>query len=484
MKKIFPALLVIVCLIWAGAAGAEVLSCAPDGLSLTEALAKARDGDRIELADGVYQEPAEEFPLTVSKAVTVCAAEGAAPVIDAPPFLAAFRVEADDVTFRGLDVRFRRTGFYALGDGMTVEGCAVSLADTAWRTSSCGIWMGGVYRAAIRDCAFNDCSIAMAGPPLSETSHLVPVLTGLFEVGEEIDYFTTHEISGCTVNGKPLFYARNEDSVTAPSGAGQVIIANCGQAVVEDADVSRGSMGMEIVYCQNVKVNRSKADQCGVFGIYLAKNGSGDVISSSCEGTNHGIDIRASKDISVVECSINACDQGIFFSKVDCGLVKDCVVTATGQGYFFAGGNHSQIDHCRAIDCENGFNIQKENDMLITRCTLRGNTICAARLDGSPTVFFNNLLEDNWVGVMAYGEAAFVIDQNVIQNSGSCGLYLRDIQFSRISGNAIFNSRKSSVQAQGEMSGTLLVANAMDKAYELQDGAALRGYGNAVGAAQ
>lgn len=474
MKKMFFALCACLCLLWAGAAGAEVLRASPDGMSLTEALALAQDGDRIELADGVYAQPAETFPLTVQRAVTVCAAQGARPVIDAPAFLAAFRVEADGVTFRGLDVRMRRTGFYALGDDMTLDGCSISLADPDWRTSSCGIWMGGIRRANVLGCAFTGCSIAMAGPPLSETSHLVPVLTGLFEVGEDVEFFTSHTISGCTVNGKPLFYAANEDFVSAPADAGQVIIANCGAAVVEDADVSRASMGMEITYCAHVQVTRCKADECGVFGIYLAKNQGGDVIDSSCEGTNHGIDIRASQDINVIGCRANACDQGIFFSKVDRGLVKDCTVTATGQGYFFAGGNHSQIDGCVAIGCENGFNIQKENDMLITRCTLRKNSICAARLDGSPTVFSGNTLEDNWVGIMAYGEVPFMIVDNEVKNSGSCGLYLRDIAFSRISGNAITKSQKSSMQAVGEMAGSLFTGNRMDLACELLKGAALR----------
>lgn len=474
MKKMVCALFACLCLLWAGAAGAEVLRASPDGMSLTEALALAQDGDRIELADGVYAQPAETFPLTVQRAVTVCAAPGARPVVDAPAFLAAFRVEADGATFRGLDVRMRRTGFYALGDDMTLDGCSISLADPDWRTSSCGIWMGGIRRARVLGCAFTGCSIAMAGPPLSETSHLVPVLTGLFEVGEEVEFFTSHTISDCTVNGKPLFYAANEDAVSAPADAGQVIIANCGEAVFEGADVSRASMGMEIAYCGRVRVTRCKADDCGVFGIYLAKNQGGDVIDSSCEGTNHGIDIRASQEINVIGCRANACDQGIFFSKVERGLVKDCTVTATGQGYFFAGGSHSQIDGCAAIDCENGFNIQKEDDMLITRCTLRGNSICAARLDGSPTVFSGNTLEDNWVGIMAYGGVPFKIVDNEVKSSGSCGLYLRDIAFSRISGNTITESKKSSMQAVGEMAGTLFTGNQMDLAWEPSKGAALR----------
>ena len=68
---------------------AETYSVSPEGLSITEALSQCASGDVIELTDGVYDETQESFPLTVDQAVTIRAAEGAAPVIDAPAFKAA-----------------------------------------------------------------------------------------------------------------------------------------------------------------------------------------------------------------------------------------------------------------------------------------------------------------------------------------------------------------------------------------------------------
>ncbi len=481
MRKLMVALSLFVCLLWALPAAAQVYTVSPDGATLSETLALVRSGDEIVLADGVYQQPRESFPLTVRAGVTLRAAEGAHPIIDAPAFLPAFRVEADHVTFRGLDIRFRRTGLYALGDDMVVDHCAITLADPAWRTSSCGVWMGGIYRASFLDCAFTDCGVAMAGPPLSETSHLVPVLTGLFEVGEDVEYFTTHAFENCTVNNKPLFYAANQESVTVPEGAGLILAANCGEVLVRGADVSRASMGMEIAYCDHVRVENSRADECGVFGIYLAKVQRGEVVDCSTTGTNHGVDIRASRNITLERCRADVCDQGLFFSHVDNGLMLDCRVTGTGQGYFYAGGNHCQMIGCEAIDCENGFNIQKENDMLITRCTLRGNTICAARLDGSPTIFANNVLEDNWVAIMAYGDVPVTLADNTICNSAACALYLRDLAYSRICGNTLIGSAQHSVEAIGEMNGTLLTNNVLDREIVYSRGAVLRLVDNQMG---
>ena len=110
MKRLIwiPAVLVLLIMLPL-AAQAETLHAAPGQMTLTEALEACGDGDIIELADGTYAAPAETFPLTVTKAVTIRAAEGANPVVESPEFKAAFRVEAGGVILQGLDIRFLRT---------------------------------------------------------------------------------------------------------------------------------------------------------------------------------------------------------------------------------------------------------------------------------------------------------------------------------------------------------------------------------------
>ena len=388
---------------------AEVLHVSPDGLSLTQALASCADGDVIELADGVYAEPSEAFPLVVDRTVTLCAAPGASPVIAAPKYVAALRVEANGVTLSGMDIHICRTGIYAVGDDMTIERCTIMLADPAWRTSSCGIWAGGVQRMTLRGCAFTGCSVSLAGPPLSEHSKGLPVLTGLFEVGEDPAYFTTHTIENCTVNGRPLFYAASQTHVDAPQDAGQIICAGCESVTVRDADVSDGSMGMILAYVDEVTLERCRADRCGVFGIYVAKCSGGVITDCVAEETNHGIDVRATGSMLLDGCRADRCDQGLFFSMVHDSVMRGCTVTQTGQGYFMAAGSGNLLEECAAIGCENGYNLQKEDSVTMRGCLAQECTVCGVRLDASPTVFTGNTLLDNWVGVLAYGPVSLCI---------------------------------------------------------------------------
>lgn len=459
MKKLLFAMLLMLLPL---CACAEVLYASPEGLSLTEALSICAEGDVIELADGIYAEPAETFPLTIDRQVTLRAAEGASPVIDAPAFKAALRVEADGVTLAGLDIRFRRTGIYAIGDDLTVADCRVTLAEEVWRTSSCGMWCGGIYRMTLRNCAFTGCSVALAGPPLSESSKGKPLLTGLFEVGEDVDYFITHCIEGCTVNGKLLFYAASRDMVVVPEDAGEVICCDCDEVIVRRADVSDGSMGMVLAYNRNVTLEDCRADRCGVFGIYVAKCDSGVLRSCTSVNTNHGLDIRASRNILLEECVAADCDQGLFFSLVYDSAMVDCRVSGTGQGYFMAVGSGNTLAGCVATACENGFNLQKEGHVLMTGCVAEGCTVCGVRLDATPVAFAGNTLRDNWVAVMAYGNVSFDLSDNLFENSACCALYLRDIGFSRFSGNRFIGSAQKSVQAVGSLGGSMWIANALD----------------------
>lgn len=464
MKKILLTLLLLLPLV----VMADTYIVSPGGLSLTEALVACKEGDLIEMASGIYDEERETFPLVVSKAVTIQAADEAFPVISSPPFQTTIRVEADGVILEGLDIRFRNIGIEALGNDMALVNCRITLADEAWRTSSCGMWCGGIYRMRILNCAFTGCSIALAGPPLSESSKGLPVLTGLFEVGEDVGYFTTHCIENTTVNGKPLFYVASLPRVTVPEGVGQVICCDCGEVTICGADVSDGSMGMVLVYNRSIYLENCKADRCGVFGIYVAKSDGGLLKGCSAENSNHALDLRASRNMTLLNCSAIDCDQGLFFSLMQDSAMVDCTVTSTGQGFFMAAGSGNAMLGCSAVECENGYNLQKEGAVLMVGCRAEGCTVCGVRLDATPLRFINNTLNGNWAGVMAYGGKPVEMAGNLFEGNQGCALYLRDIAFSRFIGNTFSGNAQASVQVFGTLGGSVWVNNSLDLPMDME----------------
>ena len=92
----------------------------------------------------------------------------------------------------------------------------------------------------------------------------------IFLIGENLSDFI-HNIENNTVNEKPLYYYKNEQSSFAvPSDAGAVILVNCTNATVRDENISHVSTGIEIYYSQNITITNNSITNsfCGILLCY------------------------------------------------------------------------------------------------------------------------------------------------------------------------------------------------------------------------
>lgn len=426
--------------------------------SLTEAVAASEAGGTIHLAPGTYQEPDEAFPIEIDKPLTLVAQEGA--VLEGPAFKAILRITAPGVTVEGVDFALRRWGILGLADDLTLRGCAFTLADATHRVSSCGVWLAGAYRATIEGCSFTGCGLCIAGPPLSERSKDMPVLTGLFEVGDDLDYFITHTIENNLVNGKPLYYMVGQSDVTVPEDAGGLIAVDCENITIDGLDVSDNSMGIEVIHSKGVKVLNTVADRCGIFGIYLAYIEEGLVQNVTCRHTNHGIDVRKAQNVAVVDCLTEACEQGIFFSWAEESLVDRCRMLYGGTGFFGSVGLDNQISRCMVKDNENGIYLQNEANALVCDNDIMGNTVAGLRMLRSSGQCIGNTVRENWTGVLiAPGEHA-TLWNNVFSDNGSAGLYMRDLTGGKVVNNTFSGEAGAFLELDGAITGLLLRDNA------------------------
>lgn len=323
MRKWLIGLLMILGLC-VGFAQAETYVVAVDGTgdfqTLTEAVAASSTGDTILLRAGVYGEQ-ETFPIALDHAVTIEGEDGA--VLDSPRFKTMVSVTADGVTLRNIRFQVRKWGIVAdVSRAMTVEDCEFVLGDEECRTSSTAIWLRGMKECAIRRCTFRQVGICIAGDPLSDKSAGKTVLTGMCEAGEDPEYFSTHEIADCTINGRPYYYFVGQDNLTVPTDAGGLIAVECDNLTVRDIDVSDSSMGLEIARSRNVTLENVSADRCGIFGTYLVFVQDAALRNVHVEQTNHGIDIRGSQNVVVTDSLALNCDQGVFLPTARTALCR------------------------------------------------------------------------------------------------------------------------------------------------------------------
>jgi len=91
---------------------------------------------------------------------------------------------------------------------------------------------------------------------------------------DRVSYWNRYSIdTSNTVNGKPVYYYKNESGMTVPPGAGEVILANCTDFIIENQNLSGGSMAIEIGFCSN-----------------------GILRNNTCSNFRYGIDLSSSSD--------------------------------------------------------------------------------------------------------------------------------------------------------------------------------------------
>ena len=426
MKSNVLGLLMALLLCFAGVASAQEIRVSPDGqgdyATLTQAVAAAQPGDTLVVQEGVYAAPEETFPIVIDKPLSL-QGEGNV-VLDSPRFATLLQITSDDVSIKGVSFEVRKWGIVAAQSRrLTLEECTFTLADEALRTSSTAMWMEAMKDCSILNCAFNGVGICVAGDPLSESSQGKAVLTGLCEVGEDAEYFLSHRMENCTVNGKPLYYIPGGTDVVVPSDAGGIIAAYCDGITVRNADVSDSSMGLEIVHSKNVVLDHVTADRCGIFGTYVAFAEGGRFQNVTVRETNHGMDTRASSNVTVEGCLAEDCDQGIFFSLCTDSMVRDCDVRNCGFGCFAAVGSGMQIENCRFEANADGVYLQNERETTLTDCIISDSTVVGLRMLKSGGACESTVLQGNWTGVIIYDAQGVTLRGCTLNANQSAGVY-------------------------------------------------------------
>jgi len=428
--------------------------------SLTAAIRAAAPGDRIVLNPGRYEEPVEQFPIVVDKAITICSAQGnAETIISGPPIKPVFEMKAPGVEIYGLTIEFKRYGMVVLADGVRICGNRLVLAAPAYRQTSCGIWLAGARKAQVTDNEFVDCGLSIAGPPVSDTSENLPVLTGLFEVGEDSDFFTTHRIERNLVNGKPLYYLVNAEGVNVPKDVGQVILAGCRDITLDGLDVSYASTGIELAYCQGVHVTNVTASGCGLFGVYLCYADACEIAGVTCNEDTHGLDLRAAQRNLVRNCNVTGCGQGIFLSWASDNLVTDCNVQGNGVGVFIASGERNEVASSRIIQNDLGLNVKNEQSLLLSENLISGNARTGVRLHNTGCTFYGNSLLENWVGLIATDSSEITISSNRFCANAQSGLYMMNLDRVKITRNQFTGNRNNDLEAAGRLTNALILQN-------------------------
>lgn len=104
-----------------------------------------------------------------------------------------------------------------------------------------------------------------------------------------------------TVRGKPIYYYKNSnmDGVAVPSDAGQVILGNISNMIVENLDMTNGHTGVDIGFSSDITISNNYVRSFHT-GIVLVETEGCEIRDNTFENCHFGIDIKENSKENII----------------------------------------------------------------------------------------------------------------------------------------------------------------------------------------
>jgi parallel beta-helix repeat protein len=190
-----------------------------------------------------------------------------------------------------------------------------SITNNTCSNNSYGIylWYSTNNSIANNACSNNDDGISLWYSNNNNLTDNVMVENGIVILGDSISDYK-HEISTSnTVNGGPVYYWNDVDGGRVPEGAGQVILINCSNVIIENQNLNNASIGIKIAFSSHVTIKNNNCSNNRYDSIYLYNSNNNNIANNNCFNNEAGIFLWSSNNNSI---SSNNCfnngDFGIF----------------------------------------------------------------------------------------------------------------------------------------------------------------------------
>ena len=227
---------------------------------------------------------------------------------------------------------------------------------------------------------------------------------GIHIWGDSLSDYTQEIDTSNTVNGKPVYYWKDVDGRRVPDGAGQVILMNCSNVLVENQNLNDASIGMQVAFSSFITMKNNKAG-----GISLAYSSNEMISNNDCSNNGHGIRLSHSSNntISNNDCSNNiAINAGIFLldSSNDNTISNNDCSNNKIAGIWLIKSSNNRVSNNNCSNNYGGIWLQSSsssNTVSNNNCSDNGYGI---QLDESSNnfIYLNNFINNTYNNVRSY----------------------------------------------------------------------------------
>ena len=285
----------------------------------------------------------------------------------------------------------------------------------------------------------------------------------IFLAGDKSTFTTQTITDNNTVNGKPIYYYKNENmnNATVPSDAGEVIMGNVSWLSMNNLNLSNGDVGIEIGFSSHISIVNSTAYSNNYYGVYLQDSSNINVFGNLIS-KNHGNGIHLLSSNYVVIKNNNVSqnkDNGIYLKDSNNNNISENYeLRNSHKGISLESSNNNNIigniimkDGGIGIYIESSQNnVVKKNDIYRP-----GNGGIKIESSSSIIVKNNTIYGSLYKSIYLYKASYDIITENNITNSKDDGMFLYYSERNKITNNSVNNSNKIGIHLVSSGNNTL-----------------------------
>jgi parallel beta-helix repeat protein len=253
---------------------------------------------------------------------------------------------------------------------------------------------------------------------------------GIYIIGDLLEHWNTHIIDTTNmVNGKPVQYWRNRTGGIVPEGAGQIILANSTNIVIENQNVSNSTAGIILSFSNGNILDNNTASSNNHMGIYLSHSSNNNITSNiaSYNGLDGIVLYKSSNNTVAHNNASSDNDNGLRLISSEKNIISHNNFSSNfWLGIYLISSTNNTISNNTIAYHSGAFNYYT-----------------GIYLSSSPynNVIANDVFENEDYGIYLESSSYCNVTENTIYLNGGYSIYIETSSYLNVTENNISNGR-------------------------------------------
>jgi parallel beta-helix repeat protein len=236
-----------------------------------------------------------------------------------------------------------------------------------------------------------------------ESSYNATISDNVFQkngitISGSLSAWNTHIIENNTANDKPIYYYKNENGITIPNDAIQVILANCSDFEIKNINFENMINDIQICYSSNVKIESNYFESNIESAILLFYSDNNTITSNTINGGN-GIDLSESDNNIIWQNTIGSTSTAIKTSRSNYNNISENNIFSNSDYgmYIQSFSNNNIISRNNIYDNQLGIRLKgsRYNNIYkneFNNNSVKGLYICCASKNN--IIYYNSFIQN------------------------------------------------------------------------------------------